>query len=508
MGVVYEATHTALNKKVALKALHAELAKEGEALQRFLREGRSASRIRHPNVVDVTDVRISQDIAYLVMELLDGHSLSQELKGAPPLSEERAAELLLPVAHALAEAHREGIVHRDLKPGNIFLSRTHTAQLVPNVLDFGICRVLDDDAGQGVLTRTDAAIGTPAFMSPEQARGERNIDGQSDQYSLGVVLYLCVTGINPFSSEDCSVLEVIHAITRGELVPPREHNEAVSAELEAVILKAMALDKADRYSSMDEMGRALLPFVSEHVRVVWGAAFSRDSSQLGHRAPDAPSSLPTVSSLGVPPGRGISQTVLAPVAGVGATPATTKLTITQHLSTPPPQLRASRLAAAGLVVAVIGVAALSYIRSGTEPRTTVDEAAAQPTDAQPQHDAAITAKSIEARDDTYEVKIRTEPATASVSFDGKWVGVGRFAATLVRGEQHLLLVQAEGHQSRVVELRGPPTPTSITLEPAPATATPATATPATAPAGERPPTPPSKSLRPRSKTDNIDPWGD
>jgi serine/threonine-protein kinase len=184
MGSVYEAEHVDLRKRVAIKTLKAEYTQNPQILARFLREGVAASRIRHPHVVDVSDVGNEGELAWLVMELLEGEDLGTLLDRERVLAPERAADLLVPVLSAIVAVHEAGIIHRDLKPANIFLAKTRHGAVVPKVLDFGISKMTGviEDGGSNPfsLTATEALLGTPYFMSPEQVLGARNATRQSD----------------------------------------------------------------------------------------------------------------------------------------------------------------------------------------------------------------------------------------------------------------------------------------------------------------------------------------
>ncbi|MFO0625529.1 MAG: serine/threonine-protein kinase [Polyangiales bacterium] len=200
MATVYEAEHGDLEKRVALKTLHPALTLDPEARARFLREGRAAARIRHPNVVEVFDVGQEGDTLYLVMEHLAGEDLGTLLGREGSLGVERLVDLLLPVIAAVMTAHEAGVVHRDLKPENIFLARARNGTTVPKVLDFGISKLSGVGAGPR-LTGSAAMLGTPVYMSPEQARSG-HVDARSDQYALGVILYECATGVLPFQAPE------------------------------------------------------------------------------------------------------------------------------------------------------------------------------------------------------------------------------------------------------------------------------------------------------------------
>jgi eukaryotic-like serine/threonine-protein kinase len=282
MGVVYEATHQDLGRRAAIKTLHDHYARAPDVRQRFLREGQAASRVRHPNIVDVYDVGIEGSCPYLVMEFLDGVDLGHYLAVEGVLSPQRACDLLLPVVSALSAAHDLDVVHRDLKPENVFLSEERNG-ITPKVLDFGISKVINRDDAES-LTGTGAFLGTPHYMSPEQAQGAKRLDHRSDQYSLGVMLYRCVTGRKPV--EELSLYALIQRIVRGDFPPPRQLNPELPKEFEAVILRAMAREPDARFPNTRALGSALLDFASENVRSQYAREFRVDA--LSETAIDPP----------------------------------------------------------------------------------------------------------------------------------------------------------------------------------------------------------------------------
>jgi serine/threonine-protein kinase len=283
MATVYEAEHAELEKRVALKTLHPALALDPEARARFLREGRAAARIRHPNVVEVFDVGQEGDTLYLVMEHLAGEDLGTLLGREGSLPVERLADLLLPVIAAVMTAHEAGVVHRDLKPENIFLARARNGTTVPKVLDFGISKLSGVGAGPR-LTGSAAMLGTPVYMSPEQARSG-HVDARSDQYALGVILYECATGVLPFEAPE--LYPLLHAIVQGDHRPPRSLRPDLPDALEAVIERAMHCDADARYPSLRELGLALLPLASRTGRGVWREVFGMAPTPYGLEAPPA-----------------------------------------------------------------------------------------------------------------------------------------------------------------------------------------------------------------------------
>ena len=198
-GTVFQGLHLDLQRPVAVKVLQRAFEPGSEELRRFQREGISACRIRHPNAVEVLDFGVTAEgIAFLVMELLEGRSLADEIVESGTLSPLRCAEILKPICGVLGEAHRVGIIHRDIKPANIFLHSTRRGEVV-KVLDFGIARV-NDDPSLYRLTIDNSILGTPAYMAPERFSGEE-CDGKSDVYSLGIMLFQMLTGKLPFGEE-------------------------------------------------------------------------------------------------------------------------------------------------------------------------------------------------------------------------------------------------------------------------------------------------------------------
>lgn len=261
MGAVYEAEHTGLGTMVAVKLLNESFMTDANALSRFRREARATAAIRHDNIVAVYDTGTDeQGLPFIVMEQLDGESLSAYLRRERRLSPEVATAICLQILAGLAAAHEKTIIHRDLKPGNVLLAKQPDGTQLVKVLDFGISKYYSDP-GVPDVTATGAVIGTPRFMAPEQARGDRDIDARIDLYAVGVLLYRMVTAKLPFSGHDQR--EIIERILEGNPQPPHELEPSIPPALEAVIVKALAVDREERHQSAREMMDELIDAMPE-----------------------------------------------------------------------------------------------------------------------------------------------------------------------------------------------------------------------------------------------------
>jgi serine/threonine-protein kinase len=260
MGAVLEAENLRTSRKVAIKVLSAvDEAKASTATRRFVNEARAAAKITHPNSVDVLDLDQDEEGAlYIVQEFLEGESLFERVSRERRIPWRESLELMLPVMSALAEAHRKGIVHRDVKPENVFLTEAAPGVVVPKIIDFGIARLAESDLR---LTRNDRVMGTPYYMSPEQASGERELSGQTDVWAVGVVLYEMITGTLPFDGQNLEV--VMRNIVGGLFTPMRLRDPELPAELTAVIERALKRDRAVRYATMQEFLDAAIPCLGE-----------------------------------------------------------------------------------------------------------------------------------------------------------------------------------------------------------------------------------------------------
>jgi beta-lactam-binding protein with PASTA domain/predicted Ser/Thr protein kinase len=239
---VYLARDLLLDRPVALKVLFPELSADSSFVDRFRREAQAAANLSHPNIVPVFDWGESERTYFIVMEYVDGQALSTIIRGQAPLPPMRAAAIAADIAKALSYAHRHGVVHRDVKPGNVLLTRDGQVK----VTDFGIARAIGADDN---VTQTGLVMGTATYFSPEQAQGF-GVDGRSDVYSLGVVLYEMVTGGPPFTADTPVAIAYKHVSESPVL--PRELEPRIPEQLEAVILHALAKQPADRYATAED----------------------------------------------------------------------------------------------------------------------------------------------------------------------------------------------------------------------------------------------------------------
>jgi serine/threonine-protein kinase len=269
MAVVFEAEHRKLGKRVAIKILQPHAASNAVLRARFEREGRAAVRVQHPNVADVIDVGWENDWPYIVMELVSGPTLAELIRREAPMPVARAMELLLPVVSALRKAHAARVVHRDIKPANILVATELRGNPQPKIVDFGISKIVGND--DAAITREHGVVGSLAYMAPEQLRSASNADERSDQWAVGVVLYECVTGVQPFRGEGS--VEVMRAIMEASPAAPSSLRSELRKELDAVILRTLKAEPRDRFLDMRALGAALLRFASPATFAMWARDF-------------------------------------------------------------------------------------------------------------------------------------------------------------------------------------------------------------------------------------------
>jgi serine/threonine-protein kinase len=264
MGHVFRAENVLAGRAVAIKFLHPELSENTELAQRFFQEAQAVNRIRHPNIVDVIDAGVGEMGPYIVMEHLEGEGVGSALQRLGRFEVDAAVGTCIPVLEALDAAHRVGIIHRDLKPENVFVAFDPSrAQAVVRLLDFGIAKVLDA-SGPSPRTRTGVVFGTPDYLSPEQATGDAPIDGRSDLFAVGVLLYELLTGTRPFRAPTAvaTAFRVVHA-EAPTLAAAGVH---VDLRLEAVVAKLLQKDPMKRYATAGEVARELERFAPDAMR--------------------------------------------------------------------------------------------------------------------------------------------------------------------------------------------------------------------------------------------------
>jgi serine/threonine protein kinase len=273
MGAVYQAEHALIEKKIALKILFQDLTRRPDLIARFLQEAKSASRIGHENVIDISDFGQSPEgLVFIAMEYLDGQDLGRTLKKTGAMDWVRARPILMQIAKGLRAAHGNGIIHRDMKPENVYLIQKEGRPDFVKVLDFGIAKIVTDDAGSGpALTQTGMIFGTPEYMSPEQAQGHPP-DHRVDVYAVGCIMYQMLTGSVPFTADNFMGILTKHLLEAP--VPPRKRRPDLDIipDVEAICMKALEKDRDKRFPDMDAFYRALgaaggMPFEPSQVFV-------------------------------------------------------------------------------------------------------------------------------------------------------------------------------------------------------------------------------------------------
>ena len=280
MGAVWLARHEALQVPCAVKFILEHRADDEESRARFRYEARAAAQVRSPNVVQILDYGVWEDIPYIAMEALEGETLTDLLEREGRLTLDETCEVVTGVSHALARAAARGIVHRDLKPDNIFIVRDGDT-IVPKVLDFGVAKSIFGSDGLRVETVTGAILGTPYYLSPEQAHGSKAVDHRSDLWSLAVISYECVTGQLPFDREGLG--DLISAIMHGPIPMPTDELAFLPAELDVWWRRAAARDPEARFQSAMAMADSLAAVCADDRSM--GATIGSQPSPTVLRAP-------------------------------------------------------------------------------------------------------------------------------------------------------------------------------------------------------------------------------
>lgn len=274
MGMVWSAENLAIKgSRVAVKVLHGSLVRDTVLVQRFRAEAEASARIGHPAIVKVFDFGEADDgTPWMVMEKLDGESLAAKLEREGRLAPSDAVRVVSEALEALEAAHDKGVVHRDLKPENLFLAR-EGSETVTKILDFGVSKFLGDDAERVRLTRTGAVLGTPAYMSPEQARGAETVDHRADLWAMGVILYELLSGALPFDGANYNALLI--AIATGSPIPLSSVAPELDTGLVRVVERAMAKLPGERFASAGAMHAALRTWRDTHGSLSPKPGFSR-----------------------------------------------------------------------------------------------------------------------------------------------------------------------------------------------------------------------------------------
>lgn len=479
-SVVYEAYKMPLRKRVALKVLNDRMLAHPVGFERFQREAETAAQLHHPHIIEVLDVGVHDGRAFLAMEYLEGETLGAFLLREGCLTVETAVDLLLPIVSALCTVHEMGVVHRDIKNENIFLVPHPSGAVHPKLLDFGIAKLTGDGRA---LTRTGAVLGTPYFMSPEQALESKHIDARADQWSVGVILYGATCGAKPFRG--ASLYELMQQIIHAVPSPLRVYQPQIPAGFERAVLRALAKNPEERFASMKQFGAALLPFASDDGRRLWERQFGREgvvtvvSSQVPARVrvrtvprmmPVEDSTLTDAVTAIVPQVRArdpgpvevfsssappISFSARVPSVSPPAPASPQPLPLQGTTQLPPSGSVSSRAKFSAVAILALATCAAAGLLALARPR---GRTAPVPV--------PVTAVAPRAPARSYRVNVTVEPPHAAVVLDNQPTGTGRLARDLVAdGRAHSLRFSAEGYETHVLVFsEAEPPPAVVALQ--------------------------------------------
>jgi serine/threonine protein kinase len=357
MGAVFEVEHTLTKRVGALKLLHPEVADRANVVERFLREASAAGRIGNPHIVETLDAgELTSGDPYMFMELLSGLPISELVRRRTRLRWEETLEIGIQAAEGLQAAHAAGIVHRDVKPENLFLCSGDPPHI--KLLDFGISKF--DLGTDHRLTAEGAPLGTPYYMSPEQVAGKADVDGRSDVYSLGVVLYECVTGRVPFDAESLPALSL--KIFEGSCAPPSSLLDGPLGGLDEVIERAMATAPSQRYQSMAELRAALLRLTPRAP-----GSLARTLENHGSPACDSRPNLDETADLASARGEGVASAQTDRPAGAEPERAAREPLVPTPSVSPSGLRSGPAWLAAGIGLALLGGGAARLLRANPPP---------------------------------------------------------------------------------------------------------------------------------------------
>jgi serine/threonine-protein kinase len=430
MGVVYACKHKLIGKRVAMKVLRADMARDPEVTTRFLNEARSASAIGNPHIIDISDFgRLPDGSTYFVMEYLDGLPLSKIISPDVPVPATRIVHIARQLAEGLAAAHHADIVHRDLKPDNVYLVQHGTERDFVKILDFGIAKV---SSAEGRLTRAGQVFGTPHYMSPEQSAGSA-VDRRGDVYSLGIMMYELATGRVPFDADN--FLGILSQHMYKPPAPIRKvvsDAQAVPPGLEAIILKCLSKRPDQRYQSMDELLSDLDRFAAGEEPVA--------VAELAQRAEEF--SVPDDYFQ----------------AGDGANGDSVPAATRKHH-----WLLYSGVA--GVLAAIGIVAALASLSDGAPVRRSQAQTSAlSPTPSEAAPSGHASGAQAEEPTTMHQVVLATEPIDAQVILDGKNIGSSPVLVDVADGQTARLLIRRDGYKSKEVNLNGSEGRLSVKLD--------------------------------------------
>lgn len=463
MGAVYQGEHTLIGRQVAIKLLRPEIAQEEQLLTRFQREARAATSIGHDHIVDVTDMgKLDDGSAYMVLEYLDGRELGDDM-AQERLPIERLVHIVVQVCDALAAAHDLGIIHRDLKPANIFLINKAGDPDFVKVLDFGVAKARGEEGQNETLTQTGIALGTPAYMAPEQAQNVKAIDHRADIYSLGVIMYEALSGCRPFSGE--SFVQLMVSVVCDEPPSLKTMRPDLPDELTSLIDRLLSKNPDDRVADCRELAALLAPFAGLEPASVRAALTPTPKAAEGQPSSKSEASDPPKSTEAAPASRDdesptvgarpqkprsdprLEATVPAqqgaplPATVSGAPPPT--LLESGATTTASPEARGSKgrgllITAAIVVVALAlvgGAAALGFFEG--------EEVAA--ADEETQERPAPTPADSNTKVELVRVQIATSPAGAKLFLDGEPIANPFDAELPQQAEPRRVEARLDGH---------------------------------------------------------------